>query len=278
MLLDKGIIREAQLIMFDLLEELDNICKKNNIKYWIDSGTFLGAVRHRGFIPWDDDIDICMLEEDYKKFLKIAKKELSKNIFLQTKETDKNYIWFPYPKLRDRNSIFIEHIQNENDLYHQGINLDIFVMDSFNVKIIKFIKILLFLNRFEGIKVSKNRNRFLILKKIILKLKINEWHYKFSRLFLEKINDNSLIGYRYLFPQLFKYRDIFPLSEIEFEGHKFPCPNNADAYLKELYGDTYMELPPEKDRVWHAKEIRLNEKCFFEKELERTGRKLYEDE
>ncbi len=277
-MLNQEILRKAQLVMLDELIELDKICKKYNIKYWIDGGSFLGAVRHKGFIPWDDDIDVCMLEEDYKKFLKIAKQELPRNIFLQTQETDKNYKWFPYEKLRDRNSIFIEEGQKENELFHQGINLDIFVMDSFKIKINKFLKIYNFLSKIETIKISNIENNFIILKKIILKLKLNKLHYKFSRLFLEKINNNSLIGYRYLFPQLFKYRDIFPLSEIEFEGHKFPCPNNADAYLKELYGDTYMELPPEKDRVWHAKEIRLNEKCFFEKELERTGRKLYEDE
>ena len=270
-------LRNAQLIMLDLLLKLDRICRKNNINYWLDSGTILGAVRHKGFIPWDDDIDICMLEEDYNKFLFVAKKELSENIFLQTKKTDKSYK-LPYAKLRDRNSFFVEGHEAENELYHQGISLDIFVMDVFNSKIQIFKKIYKFLNRFEGIKISEKKNRFLILKKIFLKLKINEWHYKFSRLFLEKANNNSIIGYRYLFFKLHKYIDIFPLSEIEFEGCKFSCPNNTDAYLKNLYGNTYMELPPEKDRVWHAKEIRLSEKCFFEKELERVGRKLYEDD
>lgn len=268
-------LKKLQLTEINMLNEVNKICKKYNIKYWIDGGTFLGAVRHKGFIPWDDDIDICMLKEDYEKFLEIIKEELSENIFLQTKKTDKNYTWFPYAKLRDRNSIFIQEEQNKNELFHQGINLDIFVMDSFNNKIQRIYKILYKLKK---LKIHKKENSSLILKKLALFLKLNKLASCILNLFLEKVNDNSLIGYRYLFPQLFKYRDIFPLSEIEFEGHKFPCPNNADAYLKELYGNTYMELPPEKDRVWHAKEIRLNEKCFFEKELERTGRKLYEDE
>lgn len=272
----KNILREAQLIMLDELIELDRVCKKYNIKYWIDSGTFLGAVRHKGFIPWDDDIDVCMLKEDYQTFISIAKEELDKNIFLQTSETDKYYTWFPYAKLRNRNSIFIEEEDTKNELFHQGINLDIFVMDAFSSKIKNFSFIHKLLNKIERIMIDEKKNRFLILKKIILKLKMNKLHYKFTRLFLKNSTTDLIIGYRYLFLQLYKYKDIFPLSEIEFEGYKFPCPNNADSYLKELYGDTYMELPPEKDRVWHAKEIKLNEKCFFEKELERTGRNIYE--
>ena len=159
--------------------------------------------------------------------------------------------------------------------FTKGVNLDIFIMDSFNKKVQNKYK---FLCRLKDLIIYKKENNYLTLKKIALFLKINKLTFYILSLFLEKVNDNSLIGYRYLFPQLYKYTDIFPLSEIEFEGYKFPCPNNPDAYLKELYGDTYMELPPEKDRVWHAKEIRLNEKCFFEKELESTGRKLYEDE
>ena len=278
-MVSKEILKEAQKIMLNQLRELDLICRKHNIKYWLDSGALLGAVRHQGFIPWDDDIDVCMLEEDYEKFVKIAKKELSKSIFLQTKETDSAYNWFPYGKLRDRNSIFLEKEFNENEISHQGINLDIFIMDIFNPRIKKFSMILKYLNVMEKIRVSNQNNRMLILKKIVLNLKLNKFYFKFTRFFLEKkVNKDSIIGYRYLFLKKHRYIDVFPLKEIEFEGYKFSCPNNTDAYLKELYGDTYMELPPEKDRVWHAKEIRLNEKCFFEKELERTGRKLYEEQ
>lgn len=273
-MLNQKILRKAQLIMLDELIELDRICKKYHINYWLADGTLLGAIRHKGFIPWDDDIDICMLKKDYKKFLNIAEKELSKDIFLQTNKTDSNYNWFPYIKLRNRSSIFIEEEQSKSELFHQGINLDIFVMDSFNLKVRGIYK---FLYKIKETKIYKENNSFLILKRVILILKINKLTSKILNLFLEEENNNLIIGYRYIFPQLYKYKDIFPLSEIEFEGHKFPCPNNPDAILRELYGDTYMELPPEKDRVWHAKEIKLNEKCFFERELERTGRKLYED-
>ncbi len=248
-------LKKAQLVMLDELIELDRICKKYNINYWIDGGTLLGAIRHKGFIPWDDDIDVCMLDEDYKKFFKIALKEINKKYFVQHQITDKN-CHVPFIKLRDRNSIFIEKEHKENEFFHQGINLDIFVMDYFD---------------------SKFQKSLVRLKKRLLRAKIDSFFSKVVNLFLKKPNNKSIIKYRYWFPQLYKYKDIFPLSEVEFEGKKFFCPNNSDVILRELYGDTYMELPPEKDRVWHSKEIRLDEKCFFEKELERTGKKLYEN-
>ena len=128
-MVDKKILRKAQLIMLDELIEVDRICKKYNISYWLDSGTLLGAVRHKGFIPWDDDIDICMLQEDYEKFFSIAKKELNDKYFLQVKETDE-MTTSPYMKVRHRDSILIEENFTEKEKFHQGIFLDIFLMNS----------------------------------------------------------------------------------------------------------------------------------------------------
>lgn len=274
-MINEKTLKDAQKIMLEILIEVDRICMKNNIEYWLADGTLLGAVRHRGFIPWDDDIDICMLKEEYNKFLEIAPKELKEKFFLQTSKYDKNYN-FLYPKIRDRNSIFIEKYDSNQEKFHQGLNLDIFVMDRYFIR----SKILYrFLYFFKNIKIENNRiNNYYFFKKIIVSFKLNICAEKILKFFSTNKKQNSRLGYRYYWKQLYKYNDIFPLKEIEFEGYKFSCPNNTDAYLKELYGDTYMELPPEKDRVWHAKEIRLNEKCFFEKELERTGRKLYEEQ
>ena len=86
---DGSILRQHQLKMLDILIVIDGICKKHGIKYWISDGTLLGAVRHGGFIPWDDDLDIQMMRKDFKHFIKIISKELPENLVLQTHKTDK---------------------------------------------------------------------------------------------------------------------------------------------------------------------------------------------
>ena len=77
-------VRDLQLICLDMLKEVDRVCRKHNILYWLEGGTMLGAVRHRGFIPWDDDLDIAMFREDYDRFCEIAPQELKSGYFLQT--------------------------------------------------------------------------------------------------------------------------------------------------------------------------------------------------
>ena len=101
------VLRKAQLIMLDMLVEFDELCKKHHLKYWLDSGTLLGAVRHQGFIPWDDDIDLSMPLEDYNKLLELGPKALSKNIFFQTSTTDPDFK-FDYIKLRSNKASIVE--------------------------------------------------------------------------------------------------------------------------------------------------------------------------
>ena len=118
---------QAKLVMLKLLRVFDDICRKNNLKYWLDGGTLIGAIRHNGFIPWDDDIDVAMLSDDYEKFIEIAQQELPDDVFLQTRKTDKEYPLY-ITKLRDKYSTYEE--QNVARLNcHKGIFIDIFPMD-----------------------------------------------------------------------------------------------------------------------------------------------------
>ena len=116
-------IKDLQNVELEILLEVDRICKKHGVKYFLVSGTLLGAVRHKGFIPWDDDIDICMPVSDYRKFCKIAQEELGENFFFQSYETDFYDRWFA--KIRKNNTTCIEKVY-ENSRLHQGVWIDIF--------------------------------------------------------------------------------------------------------------------------------------------------------
>src|SRR3954468_16666800 len=92
-------LRRAQLKMLEILDIFDKICRKHNIKYWLACGTLLGARRHGGFIPWDDDLDVVVLQSDYNKIISVLKAELPENLKLQSRETDEKYWWY-FPKIR----------------------------------------------------------------------------------------------------------------------------------------------------------------------------------
>ena len=120
-----SILRRHQMRMLEMLETIDAICKKHHIPYWLSSGTLLGAARHKGFIPWDDDLDIELLRKDYLKLMEILPQELPDNLVLQNNETDPNYI-FIFAKVRDRNSYMEEYGSYDRIFKERGIYIDIF--------------------------------------------------------------------------------------------------------------------------------------------------------
>lgn len=237
-----SLLRQEQLRMLDLLNEVDRICKKYNIRYWLSSGTLLGAVRHKGFIPWDDDLDVEMFEEDYDKLMKVLPDELPENLALQCHETDPNY-FFPYAKLRDRNSYLEEFCIYDRYFKEQGIFIDIFPL----VKIPRWVGWISghmhgqIYNQFNNPKLSDET-----------RLHRASWIFNFNRKFgfpvlrfFSKFRRTTsewriTLGTSYLRPRL--EEDILPLTEMEFEGRKYPVPHDADAMLRKLYGD-YMKLP-----------------------------------
>ncbi len=121
-------LNKVHKVHLEIVSEVKRICKKNGIKYSMIAGTLLGAVRHHGFIPWDDDLDIGMLRRDYERFLQVARKELCRQYFLQTWETDKNFV-LPFAKIRKNGTKLVE--KNSADVkMHQGIYIDIFPFDN----------------------------------------------------------------------------------------------------------------------------------------------------
>ena len=122
-----GSLREVQLRMLDILLEVKRLCNKHDIRYWLDFGTLLGAVRHAGFIPWDDDLDVCVLEDDFERFLRVCSEELPDWLVLQTEKTEKDSgMGAGLVKIRDKNSLYIHDFDSFRSDYSKGIFIDVF--------------------------------------------------------------------------------------------------------------------------------------------------------
>jgi len=257
--IDPKVLREAQMIMLDMLIEFDAICRKYKLRYWLDSGTLLGSVRHQGFIPWDDDIDISMPVEDYNRFQEIAQSELSESIFLQTSQTDRTFR-FDYIKLRSNRASITELHEKDREIdYHQGVFVDIFPMLSientpfhqlFYSDVFKLIRSVssVSLHTPDGKDYPKSR------EKLIESLEL--MHQGWKRKDVKVIYSGKM-------PDVaawFDYQAIFPLKSMSFEGHEFFAPNDPDHYLSNIYSFDYMELPPVQNRIIHAHEVVIHDK------------------
>lgn len=251
------VLRKAQLIMLNILVEVDKICKRYNIPYWIDYGTLLGAVRHKGFIPWDDDLDISVLKKDYKRLSDALKKELPDHLAYQDWKNERR-LTFKVIKVRDRNSYYDDGLTKKGEMVHQGIFIDIFAVEPIpSVRIKKMVDFLYgrCLRRLR--KVNENKTEFLIA---ILIWPLAITLVGFSR-FITLFTNRKLLANIYGGLNLPAYHSkdtIFPLCKIEFEGKEFFAPGNYDQHLREIYGD-YMKIPPRDKRITHALSIELQD-------------------
>ena len=249
---DGSIRRTHQLRMLEMLIYFDKLCRSNRISYWLTFGTCLGAVRHKGFIPWDDDLDVCMLRKDFIKFKKIFKED--ENYALQTNVNDLFYT-YAFAKLRDKHSVISEHGCDRFYKY-KGVFIDIFFIEPSSLKISQYIsKMTQNIVYYSCIIPNKPLHKicFLFKKYLMLLLivvirfvssiiKFKNWHLGYGSLFYSKRDLN----------------DIFPLEEAEFEGHKFYVPKDVNSYLTNLYGD-YMKLPNLDKIENHITSIHFND-------------------
>lgn len=233
---DGSMLRKQQLRMLEILLYIDKVCKENDIKYWLSSGTLLGAVRHGGFIPWDDDLDIEMLREDYEKFIKVFPN--NDDFVLQTHKTDKSYI-LPFAKVRDLHSELDELGFNVSFKY-KGCFVDAFVLE-YSPRFAYVIFGVLFYGLQQIQRGVTNR----VLLSITYVLKKMLYSIVWLTKHILKFFPGKTLNHTYGCGPRWKPRNeehLFPLKEISFEGHTFPAPCNTAAYLEKMFGD-YQVLP-----------------------------------
>lgn len=256
----EGKMVNIQNVLVGYLLEFDRICRKHNIKYFLGGGTLLGAVRHEGFIPWDDDADIMMLREDYDKFLEIAQSELPEGLTLQTSKTDK-YCHYPFAKIRLDDTMFATKYSKTHGKMNNGMAFDIFAHDNtansalgqkLHLQFTLLIRAMIF-NKWNHRKINNKKKvqSFVAnILKAIFPIRVSQWiQYRIFKIFKHKKNA------KYLYDGMGRnvYHGAFPKSYLDeviyvkIHGHDFPIPKEYDKYLTYLYGD-YMKLPPASQR------------------------------
>jgi lipopolysaccharide cholinephosphotransferase len=234
--------------LYRMLLDFDALCKKHRIEYWIDAGTLLGAVRHGGFIPWDDDIDICMTREHYRRFLALNEQDFPSGQYL-VRPYEGYYAWAKYC---DRRVRVDEVWGGKSDLF-----IDVFPFELYKPHY-AFAKL-----RW-GLAYLARRKHFLrkLSSKLSVKQKLLTWMPMTA---IEKMfgikpagPDDRTAGYRvgkecmYFKKRFLPPGVIFPLAEVKFKDAYFPCPQDTHAYLTRFYGD-YMKIP--EDRSGHFTKV-----------------------
>lgn len=261
------VLRKVQLIQLEILIELDRVCKINNLSYQLFAGTLLGAIRHKGFIPWDDDIDVAMVRSDYEKFLNICDYYLNPSYFLQNYDTDPKF-FRQFSRLRKNNTKYVQQSYKDIDMHH-GIFIDIFPLDNVIPNSImenaryKIIYIFSRLNKIRNKGVSPNSNVFKrVLGKIIQisNIIVPKSTYNRMKTKIMKMFNNKNTGYlnhltngttKIRFERfLMKEKDFNNVINWEFEHKRFPISRNYHNILINMYGD-YMKLPSKEQQKPH---------------------------
>lgn len=262
--MENNILRQVQLVQLEILKEVKRICDENNIVYSLEGGTLLGAIRHKGFIPWDDDLDISMVRDEYERFLKIAPEVIKPEYVVQSWYTDEGY-GLPFAKVRKRNTLYIEKA-TEKASCNQGIFIDIFPYDEYpddakaqekQRKVYTFYKTLIrakchYTPWYEDGTMNWKKYmlylpfRFLAMFQskgaMIKKYDVNAKKYNgegHKQLYVQGI---SAYGRYLVNGEMFQDEIMVP-----FEDDEFKAPRDYDKLLTSMYGD-YMTPPPKGQR------------------------------
>lgn len=269
-------LKKLQQTLLGILDDINYVCEKYNLSYNLGGGSALGAIRHNGFIPWDDDVDINMPRKDYEKFCEVFAKEFADKYWIHTPEKTKDY-GLAFARVRKKGTIFRSR-EDVNNTEEAGVYIDIFIIENtYNFVLMRYLHGILSL--MFGFLLScrnfyKNKKFYL---EIVQNNKKTRMAFKFkigigfllSWISIDKMthvwnNINSMcknndsryvsvpVGRKHFFGELYEREKFCKTVLHEFEGknRKFPVCIDYDAYLKHMYGD-YMKIPKEEDRETH---------------------------
>ena len=256
-------LRHLQMVIMEIMKDIDAVCKNNNIEYYLLGGSAIGAIRHKGFIPWDDDLDIIMDHENYEKFFRICRQELSpEKYYIQEALKDWPML---FSKIRLKGTYLEEPGAYGTDKDQRGIFLDIFKLDNAPKSTMakkwqylcgKYVLCYALLKR--GYKEASLKKKILMYSALPLNIKSLRNFFMHQ---LTKYNDKitgeyATFGERYRYKATFYRKDLFgkPLY-VPFEDTMLPVPEKYDEMLTQLFGD-YMTPPPVKEQQgWHMQKV-----------------------
>ncbi len=258
-------IQKVQAVEHEIMQQIAAICRRHGLCYFAIGGTALGAVRHQGFIPWDDDIDIGMPRKDYEAFLRIAARELPDNYYIQHFSTEAASPFY-FTKVRKKNTLFVEYYLKDAPI-RQGIFVDIFPFD--NVPEGKLRKKLHFrlcrtayqlylcksLTTVCSSRFQRKGNYKSAARKVahFLLLPVpKKWLFRLLDRSIQKYNGRPATEISHIVRRRLrvKLEDLHPVRELPFGDYEMPVPNNYDAYLRAQFG-SYDTLPPTDKRYGH---------------------------
>ena len=245
-------LKEHQEVLLELLIEFDRVCKKNDISYMLFAGSMLGAVRHQGFIPWDDDLDIALLREDYEKLMKLDVAQWKKEYYLQ-KEFSEHWP-ASFSKLRKNNTTCLEKYHPKDKQTHQGIYIDIFPIDNMaDTSFMRFVQFLSARIVISKVKSVQGYDTNSCMKKLAIQMsKLLPLNLFYSIAIMSKWNKTESV-HSFFAGSIRLKKGIFPrcwfteIMEVPFESLMIPVSRHYHELLTKQYGE-YMVMPSEHER------------------------------
>ena len=254
-------VRDIQNKMLEILIYFRDFCEANDLKFTLCGGTCLGAVRHGGFIPWDDDVDVFMLREDYEKLQGLWEKNADTSRYSCVRSNETINIHHSATEIKDNNTTFINRHSVESDINH-GLMIDVIPIDGIPEagwrKTLQMIDAMIYCCfNFQRLPEHKGKLTYLATKVMLGIFRGSKIRYKIWKSAEKRISGYGTVNcgtvasfgegtsiMQMRFPTQW-FRDV---EYMDFEGHRMPVPADVDKYLKISFGD-YMQLPPEEERV-----------------------------